>query len=589
VRRRTPIHQSIRARILAVLILTSLVASCGGDAVPTPTPTTPPVIGSPTPTVPPVPPTPVPADTRIEGGDPTMGLDIQDAGHVGGTLIEGWATDLQSVNPVLVNDSPSAAFTQMIFEPLIEIHPATLEPVGVLAEAWLVSGDGLSWTFFLRGDIKWHDGEPFTAHDVKFTYDLHLDPDSNSSYTGDLSAKIASIEVVDDLTVRFHLPNPFADFAVDVAVYLIIPEHIWENIPAAEVVSDPGSTGVDVDRVIGTGPFRFVTWLPGERATVARYDDYWGGRPHLDEYIFKVIPDQSSGIAQLQTGEIDWLGGIPGSAVNELAGSEDIALRDFATLGFSFYGTNLDPEKTTLFQDVRVRRALLHALDREAMVDTIRFGYGTVAVGTMPTLSWAYNPAAIEQTYRYDVELARQLLDEAGWVQASDGIRVKDGQRFSFTMLADVGDPIASAYVTAMQEFWNEIGIAMQPDLLPFQSLVEAVAVTFDFDAFLIGFSWGPSPDQGAMFECGAYQAGFNVVRYCNEEIDELLAEARAEQDQDRRLELYTEFQNLIMADLPIAVLDFPRSISGINTRVHNVFPSTINERFNAETWWVEE
>src|SRR5690606_469199 len=122
-----------------------------------------------------------------------------------------------------------------------------------------------------------------------------------------------------------------------------------------------------------------------------------------------------------------------------------------------------------------------------------------------------------------------------------------------------------------------------------FQELVEAIAVTFDFEAFLIGFSWSPTPDQGAMFECAAYESGFNVVRYCNEEIDAILAEARSERDQERRLELYNEFQNLLMAYLPIAVLDFPRSISGINTRVHNVFPSTINERYNAETWWVEQ
>jgi peptide/nickel transport system substrate-binding protein len=301
------------------------------------------------------------------------------------------------------------------------------------------------------------------------------------------------------------------------------------------------------------------------------------------------VPDQSAGIAQLQTGEIDWLGGIPGSAVQELEGSEDIALHDSATLGFSFYGTNLDPDKTALFQDVRVRQALLYALDREALVDAIRFGYGTVAVGTMPTLSWAYNPEAIELTYGYDVDRAIELLEDAGWLPGSDGVRVRDGQRFSFTMYGDVGDPVSSAYLSAMQEFWSIVGVEMQPELLPFQALVEAIAVTFDFDAFLIGFSWGPSPDQGAMFECEAFESGFNVVRYCNSEVDEILARARAEPDQDRRLDLYIEFQNLVMVDLPVAVLDFPRSITGINTRVHNVFPSTINERFNAETWWVEE
>jgi peptide/nickel transport system substrate-binding protein len=584
----TPRHRAILVAALFILCASIALTACGGDADPTATPTAE-ISASPTPTSPPVPPTPVPANTRIEGGDPLMGKPIEEALHDGGTLVEGWATDLQTVNPVLANDEPSLAYTALMFEPLIEIHPDTLEPVGVLAAAWEVSSDGQTWTFFLRDGITWHDGEPFTAADVVFTYDLHRNSESNSAYTTDLLSKIESIEVVDDLTVRFRLPRPVADFAVDVAVYGILAEHIWRETPAAEVVNDPGSTGTEPDRVVGTGPFRFVSWIPGERATVERYADYWGGRPHLDEYIFKVIPDHDAGIAQLRTGELDWLAGIPGPAVAELQELTDIALHDAATLSFSFYGTNLDPEKTTLFQDVEVRQAMLYALDRQAMVDTIRFGYGEVAIGTMPTLSWAYNPSGIRHTYDYDPDRARDLLDTAGWVPGTDGIRTKDGKRLSFQMFGDVGDPVSSGMLTAMQQYWRDVGIDMQPNLVPFQALVEAIAVTFNFEAFLIGFSWGPSPDQGAMFECASYEGGFNVVRYCNPEVDRILSEARTEPDQVRRLELYTQFQNLVLEDLPVAVIDFPRSIAGVNTRVHNVFPSSINERFNAETWWVEE
>jgi peptide/nickel transport system substrate-binding protein len=577
-----------RAWMLGVLMLALLLSACGGEPDPTATPTAP-VVASPTPTKVPVPPTPIPADTRIDGGDPLMGKTIDEAVDDGGTLVEGWPSDLQSVNPVLINDVPSAAFAALIFEPLIEIHPDTLEPVGTLAEAWEVSSDGLRWTFYLRDGVTWHDGQPFTAHDVKFTYDLHLDPESSSSYTSDLTTKLDSIEVMNALTVRFHLPNPFADFAVDVAVYPIVARHVWEAIPVADIIHDPGSTGEDATRVVGTGPFQFREWVLQERANVVRYEEYWGGRPHLEEYVFKVIPDTDAGIAQLRTGELDWLGGLPGSAVNDLRELPEIAVHDFATLSFTFYGTNLDPEKTELFQDVEVRQAMLYALDRDAMVDSIQFGYASVAIGTMPTLSWAYNPTGIEQTYRYDPERASELLDEAGWVAGVDGIREKDGQRLSFEMLGDAGDQTTAAMLVAMQEFWRAVGIDMQPRLMPFQALVEAIAVSFEFEAFLIGFSWGVSPDQGAMFECGAYGGGFNVVRYCNPEVDRILAEARAESDQNRRFELYTEFQELVLSDLPIAVLSFPQSVSGINTRVHNVYPSSVNERFNAETWWVEE
>jgi peptide/nickel transport system substrate-binding protein len=415
-----------------------------------------------------------------------------------------------------------------------------------------------------------------------------MSEDSNSSYTGDLMAKIAGIEVVDPLTVAFTLPQPYSDFAVDVASYGIVAEHVWDDVAPADVANDPGATGEDASRVVGTGPFVFEEWITNDHATATANEDYWGGAPHLDEYIYKVVPDSTAGIQQLRTGEIDWFSGVPGASVKDLEGA-DVEVAVAESLSFSFYGYNMDAEKTPLFQEPAVRQALLYALDREAMIDAISEGYGTVAIGTMPLLSWAYNPDGIENDYAYDPDRARDLLDEAGWVAGSDGAREKDGERLAFSMYADSSNPTASAYVTAMQEFWAEIGVEMTPQLEPFPSLVERISVTFDYETFLIGFEWGVAPDQSAMFACDSYEAGFNVMRYCNEEVDALLEEALSEPDQTARVDMYTEYQNLLLEDLPAAILNFPQSIDGYTTRVHNLYPSSINARFNAETWWVED
>ncbi|HEX5164077.1 MAG TPA: ABC transporter substrate-binding protein, partial [Thermomicrobiales bacterium] len=410
---------------------------------------------------------------------------------------------------------------------------------------------------------------------------------SNSSYGGDLLAKIGAIEVVDPLTVAFTLPQPYADFAVDVATYGIIAEHIWSDVAPADVINDPGSTGDDATRVVGTGPFVFKEWVPNDHAAATANAEYWGGAPHLAEYIYKIVPDSTAAIQQLKTGEIDWFSEVPGPSVQELEDADiDVAVSE--TLGFSFYGYNLDPEHTTLFQEPEVRQALFYALDREAMIDAIEEGYGTVAIGTMPTLSWAFDPDAIENQYAYDPDKARELLDAAGWIEGSDGVREKDGQRLSFSMYADSGSPLSDAYLTSMQEFWAQVGAEMTPQLEPFPSLVERISVTYDFDMFLIGFSWGPSPDQSAMFDCDSYGAGFNVMRYCNEQVDELLEEALAEPDMAKRTELYSDYQNLLLEDLPAAILSFPQAIDGYSPRVHNLYPNAINARFNAETWWVE-
>ena len=517
-----------------------------------------------------------------------MGVEIEAAANQGGTLIEGTAADLQTVNPIIANDAPTANFLSLIFESLVELHPETLEPVGALAESWEVSEDGLTWTFFLRDGVNWHDGEAFSAEDVKFTYELHMDEASNSSYGGDLLAKIAAIEVVDPLTVAFTLPQPYADFAADVAVYSIVPEHIWAGVAPADVINDPGSTGEDPGRVVGTGPFIFNEWVANDYASATANADYWAGTPHLDEFIYKVVPDSSAAVQQLRTGEIDWFTTVPGSSVQELEDA-DVTISVADTLSFTFYGYNLDPEQTPLFQEPAVRQALLYALDREAMVEALQEGYATVAVGTMPTLSWAYNPEAIDLPYPYDPDLARKLLDEAGWVAGPDGVREKDGERLAFTMHADAGNPNSAAYLTAIQEFWAQVGVEMTPQLEPFPALVERISVTYDYDTFLIGLGWGAPPDQSAMFACDSYGAGFNVMRYCNEEVDALLAEALAEPDQATRIELYTEYQNLLLEDLPAAILSFPQSIDGYSARVHNLYPNSINARFNAETWWVEE
>ncbi len=585
---------------MALLLVLPLVAACGGDdddssALSAPTTTT-----SGTPTVAAQTPTETAGATEATpdsqpatpGASPDlastlMGVEIEAAANEGGTLIEGTPSDIQTLNPIVASDAPSLNFLALIFESMVELHPETLEPVGALAKSWEVSSDGLTWTFTLREGVTWHDGEPFTADDVKFSYELHMNEDSNSSYTYDLISKVESIEAIDPQTVAFTLPHPYPDFAVDVAVYAIVAEHVWSAVAPADLANDPGSTGEDPARVVGTGPFVLDEWVTGDHLTATAYADYWGGNPHLESFIYKIVPDSTAGVQQLRTGEIDWFSGVPGTSVKELEDNDvNVAVAD--TLSFLFYGYNLDAEKSTLFQEPEVRQALMFALDREALIDGLQEGYGTVAIGTMPVLSWAYNPDGIDNAYPYDPELARTMLDEAGWLEGSDGVREKDGQRLSFTMHADSANPIGAAYVVAIQEYWAQIGVEMTPQLEPFPALVERIAETFEFDTFLIGFSWGTSPDQTAMFACESYGAGFNVMNYCNEDVDALLETALSETDQAKRVDLYTEYQNLLLADIPAAILSFPQSIDGYSPRVHNLYPNSINARFNAETWWVE-
>jgi peptide/nickel transport system substrate-binding protein len=500
-------------------------------------------------------------------------LGYTEAATPGGTFIDANTGDIQTIHPLLADDEGSLAVVSLLYDGLVggDVRTGGPAPTG-LADYWEIASDRVTYTFHLNTAARWHDGVDITAEDVQFSFDALANPEVGSAYTQSFLDAVASWRVIDEDTFEVVAKEPLYTFLHNVANW-IIPKHIWENVPVADWRTDPGATGQDPARVVGSGAWKFQEWRQGESVTLVRNDDYYQKVPYLDTYVIRIWPDQTAITNALLNGEVD-AAELEPSDVETVKATEGLEVATYPTGNFSFYMTNLDPEKTELFRDQRVRQALFYALDRESIVTDILLGNAEVAHGTQPVISYAYAPERITTKYAYDPEKARALLAEAGWTDTDgDGILDKDGQGFSFELIYSSGSPTIDQVVAYMQDAWRAIGVEMTPAALEFAALVDILTGDHGFDVALLGFGWDTTYIQDAMFGCDQYEGGFNLVKYCNEQVDQLNAQAEREFDEATRRELLIEATNLVNEELPVAVMHFSKANIGYSDRLQNFMP----------------
>ncbi len=510
----------------------------------------------------------------------------------GGTVIESSFSDAEILNPLLSTDTASDDIEDMIFNGLVDIDVYSLSPMPDLAEDWEVSDDNLTFTFYLRNDVTWHDGEPFTARDVKFTYDTILDTEVNSPRRADIADVLTpdQIEVLDDYTIQFTLSQVDASFLVTKCSYGIVPEHILGGLTAEEF----NTAEFNTQSPIGTGPFMFREWVKDDHVALVKNPDYFGGAPNIDFWYYKIVENQTVEYAQLQTGEVDFAG-VTAALWEDAQQQESLDCVAYPQFGFTFYVYQLDENKSPLFLDVRTRQALLLALDRQAMVDSIVYGLADVAHSTVPPISWAHNPDNAPR-YGYDPEAAKALLDDAGWRdEDGDGVReahgvtgVDDGTPFTFEIHTNAGNNERESNMVVMQQYWKEIGVNAEPVPIEWNALLAELTETYEYEMIVVGFSWDTDPDQKTMWHTDSYGGGFNMNKYSNSDLDEIIDAALQTVDQEERKEYYFEMQRILAEDVPAPILYFRQGTGCWNTRLHEFEWNDIDEKWNAEKWWVE-
>ncbi len=512
---------------------------------------------------------------------------MSDAAKTGGTVLLAEAGDISTVNGLLTNDTSSQLITGAIFESLIGISPLDGRPVPGLADSWDVASDGLTYTFHLNQQAKWHDGVDFTADDVAFSFDAALDPNTGFPYRSIVNDAVESYKVVDENTFEMKAREKLVTFLYEgPGAITIMPKHIWADVPAASWSLDGGSTGQDPARVIGTGPFKFKEWVQGDHVSIVRNDDYYDKVPYIDGLTLRVLPDSDASVLALKQSEIDIMEFVPPAQMASVQATAGLAVDVYDFFQFTYYAFNLDQTKTELFQDQKVRQALFYALDRDSITRNIFFGYGEAAMGTQPPISPAYAPGRMAPPYDFDPEKATALLNEAGW-ELKDGVMQKDGQKLEFEFLYVGGEPVVDQIVTYMKEAWNAIGVKMKVTSINGAALIDRLQ-TGNFEVALLAVSLSPDGNQTALFACDAANSGLNFSHYCSEQWDQLDKEQRVEFDASKRTELLIQQSATVWADQPVGPLRFGVARTGYSTKLQNFYPNAFGLLWSLPYVWIE-
>lgn len=527
-------------------------------------------------------------EETADGGGQTVAEQLDpDSIQQGGNVSFAVTGDIATMMPILITTSDTAwAVTGLMFETLVVPDPDTLQPAPRLAESWEVSADNLTYTFTLQPDVVWHDGEPFTADDVKFTFDTTANQESGALVASTLSNRVASVEVVDPQTVAITLNDVNAPFLLGDASVPILPVHLLGDVEPADLRTHPF-----VDDPVGTGPFMFEERRVGEYVHLVKNPNYYQGAPAIDEVVIRIGRDNTAVYQQLKTGEIDALAITP-AFYEDAQEQSHLNLVLVPGFGFQYLGFNLDESKgSPILQDVKVRQALCFAINRDGIVENIENGLSEAAIGLYPSISWAHQPDQIELKYEYDPERAAELLEEAGWVMGSDGIREKDGQRLAVVMRSLSGSTRFEGFTAVIQDNWKDIGVELSIELEEFQAFITRLTSTHEYEIFILGTGASFDPDQTSLWASDQYPAGGNYVAYSNPRVDELLEQGVQTLDVDERTAIYVEMQNLVLADMPAFITTFTTLVHGVNKRLKNFIPNAVDTyaQQHAHLWYVTD
>ncbi len=494
----------------------------------------------------------------------------------GGHIVFGSIGEASNLIPYLATDSASHDVAGFLYVSLLKYNKdLQIEPYA--AESYAIENEGKLLRFTLRQGILWEDGVEMTADDVEFTWKIVTDPKTASPYAGDFM-QVKEFRKTGRYSFEVVYEKYFAR-SLSSWMSAILPKHILEG-------QDLRNTTF-ARKPVGAGPYRLQNWDPGLRVTLSASPTYFMGKPYIENVTYKIIPDISTMFLETRAKNLDYMGLTPQQYLRQTNGpmwDNDFNKYKYLSSMYVFMGFNmLHP----LFKDVRMRKAISYAIDREGIVKGVLMGQGVAAFGPYKPGSWAYHEQL--KPIAQNVKKAKNLLAELGYTDLNnDGILEKDGQDLSFTILTNQGNEQRILSAIVIQSQLKQIGVKVEIRTVEWAAFIKEFVDKGQFDTVILGWTIGQDPDIFDVWHSSkAVSGGLNFTRYINPEIDEILVSARGTPDMKKRKALYAKLQEIMHEDQPYCFLFVPYALPIVQARFKGIEPALAGIMYNFEKWWI--
>jgi len=496
----------------------------------------------------------------------------------GDMMITASIGEASNLIPILASDSASHEIANYVYNGLVKLDK-NLNIVGDLAESWELSKDNLTITFHLRKGVRWHDGTPFTAKDVMYTYKVIVDPKTPTPYSGDFK-EVKDAQIIDDYTFRAMYKKTFAPGLISWGTS-VLPAHLLEG---TDITKSPLGR-----KPVGTGPYKFKEWIAGDRVVLTANDDYFEGKPFVGRQMIRVIPDTATIFLELKRNAIDITTLTPLQFTKQTeypAFKREFNKFKYLSFTYVYLGYNL---RHKYFKDKRVRQAISHAINKDELIEGILLGQGVEATGPYKPDMWVYNGNV--KKYDYSKEKAINLLAEAGFQRGADGVLRRDGAPFEFTILVNQGNPVRIQTAEIIQKRLSEIGIQAKIRIIEWASFINEFIDKKNFEAVILAWTI-PQSDPDLFDVWHSSKQGpkeLNFISFENKEADELLVKARHTFDKEERKKYYFRIQEILAEEQPYTFLFVPYATLAVHKRFKGIEPAPAGITYNIDKWYVPE